>query len=557
MDFEYDYEEGDPADYYEYDYAELSPEAGFLDDDEEWEEEEEEQRGPRDGGLSDLSGEELLEYCVGPTLSSTAPHLTALLVWVLIFTLATRTVRLPAWMSHVLSCVSGCALLWQVFGRRAVYLGGQVVAGCGSLVVAAVLHRASFAQYTVPWIITLLCLAYLLVCELWLVEATVWHSIRGAQMIILMKIISYAHDTFAPEIPGIESKTQMLEISKTKTSVLGMTKSYEEKVHQETLNSENWDDVTRKRQISSKQKQHNTPGSKQQVDGGDDKLSSRLSRAVEFCGYLLHPGSIVFGPWCSLDTYRQILRPMSWSFTWVLSIAFNLLVSCVCLLGSTCFTGWLVPDSSTRWALAYRDALSFRLSHYFVCHVSEASSLLGGVSVGPVARAHHVEVPRSLLSVVTYWNIPMHNFLKKYVFSRVRQVMGVWCAVLCTYSASAVIHGVNGQLCAVLLSLALYTHAEHTLRLKLASAFNACVLARPCRQPCSHDNKNYSSCSLVINTILGCVCVWHLAYLGVMFDSTPDSTSGYSISHTLAKWGSLSFASHWAVVFTYIVTALA
>jgi len=67
----------------------------------------------------------------------------------------------------------------------------------------------------------------------------------------------------------------------------------------------------------------------------------------------------------------------------------------------------------TRWVVAYRDALSFRLSHYFVSHLSEASASLGGIETGIVSRAQHIELPRSLLSVVTYWNIPMHNFLKK------------------------------------------------------------------------------------------------------------------------------------------------
>lgn len=42
-----------------------------------------------DGEL--LSPSELLEYCVWPTLSSTAPHLLSLLSVALIFTLTTRT----------------------------------------------------------------------------------------------------------------------------------------------------------------------------------------------------------------------------------------------------------------------------------------------------------------------------------------------------------------------------------------------------------------------------------------------------------------------------------
>ena len=62
--------------------------------------------------------------------------------------------------------------------------------------------------------------------------------------------------------------------------------------------------------------------------------------------------------------------------------------------------------------------------------------------------------------------------------------------------------------------------------------------------------------SVVINGAMSLLCMWHLAYLGVMFDATPSSESGYNISHTLTKWSNLQFASHWVVLFTYIVTAL-
>lgn len=35
-------------------------------------------------------------------------------------------------------------------------------------------------------------------------------------------------------------------------------------------------------------------------------------QCLELLGYLLHPGTIIFGPWCSLSTYRQILQPINW-----------------------------------------------------------------------------------------------------------------------------------------------------------------------------------------------------------------------------------------------------
>ena len=42
--------------------------------------------------------------------------------------------------------------------------------------------------------------------------------------------------------------------------------------------------------------------------------------------------------------------------------------------------------------------------------------------------------------------------------------------------------------------------------------------------------------------------MFHLAYLGVMFDqSSPDQATGYSWAHTLQKWRRLDFTSHWVV----------
>lgn len=75
-----------------------------------------------------------------------------------------------------------------------------------------------------------------------------------------------------------------------------------------------------------------------------------------------------------------------------------------------------------RWIAAYRDAMSFRASHYFVSFMSGASAVAAGFgssSVGqarwdvPVAEPQNIELPRSLVEVVVSWNIPMHKWLKK------------------------------------------------------------------------------------------------------------------------------------------------
>ena len=78
--------------------------------------------------------------------------------------------------------------------------------------------------------------------------------------------------------------------------------------------------------------------------------------------------------------------------------------------------------------MAFRDAASFRFSHYFVSYLSEGTALLSGVwSIGcirgngastaggelTVCSSVQVEAPRSLVEVVMHWNIPIHTWLKQ------------------------------------------------------------------------------------------------------------------------------------------------
>ena len=48
---------------------------------------------------------------------------------------------------------------------------------------------------------------------------------------------------------------------------------------------------------------------------------------------------------------------------------------------STCWNPWLIPNNGWKWWIAYRDAMSFRASHYFVSFMSEASVVAGQSSI--------------------------------------------------------------------------------------------------------------------------------------------------------------------------------
>jgi porcupine-like protein len=210
--------------------------------------------------------------------------------------------------------------------------------------------------------------------------------------------------------------------------------------------------------------------------------------------------------------------------------------------------------------MAYRDALSFRFSHYFICCLSEMTLTMtghGGTKSNgdtrwdlSTTRVIHIEFPRSLVEVVTNWHLPMHHWLKTYVFKTARP-MGNFAAILLTYVASSVLHGINFQLSAVLLSLGVYTYIEYSLRKRLSEAFSACIQARRCKADCQHTAKSTNVYVIIANVSFSLLAMFHLAYLGLMFDNSDEQEEGYSMEHTLSKWYHLGFASHWVAAASY------
>jgi len=60
----------------------------------------------------------------------------------------------------------------------------------------------------------------------------------------------------------------------------------------------------------------------------------------------------------------------------------------------------------------YKQAIIFRTSHYFVMLMSEAFVHAAGKSIDTLVYPSRIEIPRSLVEVVVYWNVPMHKWLK-------------------------------------------------------------------------------------------------------------------------------------------------
>ncbi|XP_071445124.1 protein-serine O-palmitoleoyltransferase porcupine [Hetaerina americana] len=424
---------------------------------------------------------ELWEMCIEPTMRDGFVHIGKLLMWCFLFRASTQLVQVPPLVCHAVSAGSGLLILHHFFKFTMSYIiGFMVVAYIILLLISHLLKK-----YRGP-IMGTICIVFLVICELFFVKRADWHKIRGAQMLVAMKVISVAFDT---DIGTLQS----------------------------------------------------------------------LPSLVEFSGYVLCVGTCVFGPWVPYRDYIAIYNKPLWNYQWVWRIVSSIILALLFLSISTCWMQWLIPDESWRWWVAYRDALSFRSSHYFVSFLSEASAVTSGFGhhditlwTLTVARPQYIEMPRSLVQVVVFWNMPMHHWLKTYIF-RTTKSFGSFPAILSTYAVSSLLHGLNFQLAAVLLSLGAYTYTEYVLRQKLASVFGACIQVRPCRKDCSHRSKDKQFLVVLANIGFGILAMFHLSYLGVMFDvSSKLQDEGYNYMHTISKWSTLNYASHWVALFTYI-----
>jgi len=310
-----------------------------------------------------------------------------------------------------------------------------------------------------------------------------------------------------------------------------------------------------------------------------DKKVNELPNLFEFFGYCLHPGSSVFGPWISFVDYKVSMenyRPLN--ISWTMCILKSAFQAAVCLLLSDCvlsylfinpsnvFAPSLLPLVANNWMLSYETAVSFHFSHFYVSYVATLTCLLCGVgavhdvktkakpeneeeqsennliwSKFVVTKPFSVEVPRSMLSVAVAWNIPISKWLKKYVFDSAR-FMGDFVAVIFTYAASAMLHGLSFHLAAILLSLGFYTYTEHRLRKKLAEIFQCrSIEARP-----KVSEPNTPLWAKLFNVTWIIINIMHLAYLGSMFEyeNEETDTGGFSLNYTLSKWSQLGYASH-------------
>ncbi|KAL7398048.1 hypothetical protein ABVT39_003459 [Epinephelus coioides] len=431
--------------------------------------------------------QQLAESCGVSTVQQGLQQVWRLLLLCLICRLCFRLGGAST-VKHVVSVLAGMYGLFLFFELHMLWV--LLLSVLCYLILLLSRHSSSRGLF-----LSIVILIYLLIGELHLIDMVTWHKIRGSQMVVAMKVISLAFDL-----------------------------------------------------------DRGTVGS--------------LPSPAEFLGYVHFVGTVVFGPWISFSSYKNAIEGKKMSWLWLYSSSLSLLKSQICLLVSTCIAPYLFPllipihgnAFTQKWLQAYENAVSFHFSNYFVGHLSEGTSMLAGAGFTEekdnirwdmsVVKPLSVELPRSMVLVVTSWNIPMSRWLKTYVFKNAMK-LGTFSAIVVTYTASALLHGLSFHLGAVLLSLGFITYVEHVLRKKLASIFSACIMSRPCTSECSHQHKK-EYWVMLLNLVFSLLTIFHLTYLGSMFDPGVDEQEveeGYTAIHTIQRWSELNWASHW-VVFT-------
>lgn len=402
-------------------------------------------------------------------------------------------------ITHALSFGSGLFLIYNTIEHGHLYLVQLFI----SVYLLIKLSFIDQKRIRLDLLISIYTMAYLILSEVLEKDPKVWHHIRGVLMIAVMKSISLAMDTRA-----------------------------------------------------------------------DRSLRDRFS-IISFLGYICSPANCIFGPWISFNDYLNSItrskNKLKLNFKYFAQISVNLALCILCLLFSNCADSFLDADNFWKWVVAYGTAFSFRMSHYFVSFLSQATMVASGTvpSVDQatkslpikqsqyfgytIVRPWSIELPRSLVHVVVAWNVPMHNFLKQYIFRSIKP-SGTFAAVFLTYVTSSLLHGLNFQLWATLLTIGVWSYVEYNIRSKLAQIFSACVLVNKCSNTCTKHHLGQSRpMTIFINVIFSLLCIVNLIYLGAIFDSNSQlQTEGYSFKHTLDKWQKLDYASHWLLLLVYI-----
>ncbi|XP_058443243.1 protein-serine O-palmitoleoyltransferase porcupine [Malaya genurostris] len=444
------------------------------------------------------------ENCVIPSLQQVLKFLIQFVIVNMLFCMGSklqaRFVPSHCSITHLLSLGCGLYLLSETVEYGFWYLFQLFLSSYFLFKISHIGERWLRFEF----VISAYCILFLIICEIFESDLKLWHHIRGILMIAVMKIISLALD--------MKSKHHIKE-------QFGI---------------------------------------------------------LSFLGYICSPANCIFGPWTSFSEYLNCIAKANKYFKFDISytaqIVLNMACSALSMLLANCAYTLLISDYSWKWVAAYGAALSFRTSQYFVSFLSQATMVSAGHVISGskstksrqaqlfgyiVTSPWNIELPRSLVHVVVAWNVPTHEFLKQYVF-RILKPYGPFLAVFLTYVVSSILHGLNFQLWATLLTIGIWSYVEYNLRRKLADIFSACVAVKKCPVPCKKHSKSKNTLfSMTVNFLFSLLCVINLAYLGTVFDASSQlQAEGFSLTEAFGKWKNLGYVSHWLLLLGALINVV-
>lgn len=289
--------------------------------------------------------------------------------------------------------------------------------------------------------------------------------------------------------------------------------------------------------------------------------SSRNRNLLSVMAYLFHPVSCIFGPWHSdfNETEPIIMLPRLYISDFMIQLwrfSLTLFKALIILVLSSIIEQikfYRIHSSLDKIQSMYFTAQEFRFGHYFACLISQCMLTIWLPATQKetnLCDILRVEWPRSLIEVVVSWNVPMHRWLKGYVFNPLKsRNLNIFVVILSTYLISSTLHGFKFNIWSVLLSLGLFSWVEYRTRSVIARILNACVLARDCnlseKGDClkGHCRTKTKSKLLVtmVNSLFRMLSIVSLAYLGCIFQGDPDRQSHLDV---LEIWSEFNYVPH-------------
>ncbi|CAG9816446.1 unnamed protein product [Phaedon cochleariae] len=436
--------------------------------------------------------EDLWVHCILPSVTSVFPIYYKIILVNLLFGSIVSTVKLPQTIFHLLSGSSGIFLLSNLESPE-----GKIIILAFFIQSYLLLHIGCYVQNKYDPVkkqdeirllsnsnIVKYCLiAILVLCEYFLLKSETWMEIRGVVMIFSMKLISLAEDA--------------------------------------------------------------------------GKGVTIFPSCIQYFGYIFCGSNVMFGPWISFQEYTILYHnPTKKNTWWILGVLRAVATSAIFLIVSNCLANYFIKDDACVWLVAYKEALTFRTSHYFICYLSEASMLAAGfknhkmwkeprqwrfVLVEPAK----IEFPTALAIVVTNWNKPMHDFLKRYIYKSWLP-LGKFHGILATFVISSFLHGFELKVSVVLITIGIFSYLQFAVRDQFAKAFNCCIRVYPCKS-CTHKFKRDRVVSRICQLVFASTSVVHLVYLGMIMDSSTDEIG------ILGKWRNLYFVSFWIMICNVLI----